>query len=52
MLKMEKYCQNESGMERKRIGDVYVPSWAQTLIDLYTSPLKYEVVYGRSDTSY
>ena len=25
--------------------DVYIPNWAKTLIDLYTSPLKYEVMH-------
>jgi hypothetical protein len=27
-----------------RDADAYVPIWAQTLIDLYTSNLKYEVL--------
>lgn len=37
---MDEYFQSgsESG------GEVYVPRWAQVLIDLYTSPLKYEVL--------
>ena len=35
---MEKYCGKED-----RINVVNVPQWAQTLIDLYTSALKYEV---------
>ncbi len=42
---MGKYCQKENGLGRERISEVYVPKWAQTLIDLYTSPLKYEIRY-------
>lgn len=30
------------GVEKGK--DVYVPFWAQTLIDLYTSDLRYEVL--------
>jgi len=52
MVKMEKYYRKENSLGRERINDVYVPKWAQKLIDLYTSPLKYEVMYGmRGDTS-
>ena len=40
---MSKYYQKENGMRK-----VYVPKWAQILIDLYTSGLedetKYEIV--------
>ena len=52
-MKMEKYYQKENKLkkERSRINAVYIPRWAQTLIDLYTSPLKYEVMYEmRGDT--
>jgi hypothetical protein len=52
-MKMEKYYQKENKLkkERSRINDVYIPRWAQTLIDLYTSPLKYEVMHEmRGDT--
>ncbi len=44
---MGKYYRKENKLrgESKRNNDVYVPKWAQTLIDLYTSPLKYEVMY-------
>lgn len=40
---MEEYFQpgRESRVDEQRY--VYVPRWAQALIDLYTSPLKYEV---------
>lgn len=41
---MEKYYGKMGMLNRERINDVYVPRWAQTLIDLYTSPLKYEVM--------
>jgi len=30
--------------EKDRDGYVYVPVWAQTLIDLYTSDLRYEIL--------
>jgi hypothetical protein len=30
--------------ERRR-DDIYTPKWAQMLIGLYTSPMKYEVMY-------
>lgn len=53
MMKMEKYYRKENSLGRERINDVYVPRWAQTLIDLYTSDLKYEVMDGmRGDTSH
>jgi len=42
---MEKYYHKENRSKGERITDVYVPMWAQTLIDLYTSDLKYEVMY-------
>lgn len=42
---MGKYYRNEDALGRKRISDVYVPRWAQTLIDLYSSVLKYEALY-------
>ena len=45
MLKMEEYSQKENRLQQGRISDVYVPIWAQTLIDLYTSDLRYEVMY-------
>ena len=38
---MEKYYGKEDRLDREK--DVDVPRWAQTLIDLYTSALKYEV---------
>lgn len=41
---MRDYFQPGSGPGGNGDGDVYVPSWAQVLIDLYTSPLKYEVL--------
>ena len=46
-MKMGKYYQKENKLkkERSRINNVYIPRWAQTLIDLYTSPLKYEFMY-------
>ncbi len=44
MMKMEKYYRKENSPGKERINDVYVPRWAQTLIDLYTSPLKYEIL--------
>ena len=51
MLKMEKFYRKENRFEEKRprINDVHIPNWAQTLIDLYTSPLKYEVMYEMRD---
>jgi len=51
-MKMEKYYQKENKLkkERSRINDVYIPRWAQTLIDLYTSPLKYEVMHEMRGT--
>lgn len=44
MLKMEEYPQKENRLQRGRISDVYVPIWAQTLINLYTSDLRHEVM--------
>ena len=54
MMKMEKYYRKENSLGRERINDVYVPKWAQTLIDLYTSDLKYEMeseMYKSSENS-
>ena len=54
-VKMESYYQKENDLREKypKINDVYIPNWARTLIDLYTSPLKYEVLYGmRGDVLY
>lgn len=45
---MENYYQKEK-IEGDRVNDVYVPKWAQTLIDLYTSGLKDEVMDGIGD---
>jgi len=44
---VESYYQKKNNLREKqpRINDVYIPNWARTLIDLYTSPLKYEVMY-------
>jgi hypothetical protein len=49
---MEKFYQKGNKLEEKhpRINDVYIPNWAQTLIDLYTSPLKYEVMREMRDS--
>ena len=33
-----------NSQEEPQKNEVYVPTWAQTLIDLYTSPLKDEVL--------
>ena len=52
---MESYYQKKNNLREKqpRINDVYIPNWARTLIDLYTSPLKYEVMYEmRGDALY
>ncbi|MBT6690437.1 hypothetical protein HN903_02460 [archaeon] len=39
---MKESHRTKGGFEMNK--DVYVPIWAQTLIDLYTSPLKDEVL--------
>ena len=41
---MERLHQKANRLKKERISEVYVPKWAQTLIDLYTSPLKYEIL--------
>lgn len=43
---MEKYYLREDVRAVERVSDVYVPGWAKVLIDLYTSPLRYEVLHG------
>lgn len=49
---MREYFQPVSEPGGDGDSDVYVPKWAQVLIDLYTSPLKYEVLeeMGREKT--
>ena len=42
---MGKHYGNENMLDGERVSNVYVPRWAQTLIDLYASPLRYEVMY-------
>lgn len=44
---MESYYQKENPSREKhpKTKDIYIPDWARTLIDLYTSSLKYEVMY-------
>ena len=39
---MEKYYLHNESNKR---GCDYIPNWARILIDLYKSPLKYEVMY-------
>ena len=43
---MEKDFQKKKQLKEEppRINDVYIPNWARTLIELYKSPLKYEVM--------
>lgn len=45
---MESYYEKENNLRKKhpRFNDAYIPNWVKTLIELYTSPLKYEVKYG------
>ena len=45
--KMEADYQNNSqfGEEYLRNIDLHIPEWAKTLVDLYTSPLKYKIKY-------
>lgn len=44
---MEKQYWKENTLQKESqyITDDYIPIWARTLIDLYISPLKYEVMY-------
>ncbi len=44
LLKMDEFHEEENRLGKGRINEVYVPRWAQTLIDLYISPLKDEVL--------
>lgn len=44
---MEFYYQKEDRLKKEipSPNNAYVPNWARTLIELYKSPLKYEVMY-------
>jgi hypothetical protein len=39
-------------IERHRRNYHHIPNWARTLIELYKSPLKYEVMYEREKEQY
>ena len=42
---MKNYYQEDNRFDQVKNQDVYVPIWAKTLIDLYNSGLRYEVMY-------
>ncbi len=49
---MENYYQTENRLKREcpKDVDLYIPQWVKMLVELYTSPLKYEVKYGLRDS--